>query len=89
MSSNLLFTSTRKTGVTLLALLLLPGLLPRPAAAQDPTGTLEGRITDPSTAAVPAAEVSVRNSQNGFSRVLRSAPDGAYRFRTYLLASIP
>ncbi len=80
MSSNLLFTSTRQTGVTLLALLLLPGLLPRPAAAQDPTGTLEGRITDPSTAAVPAAEVSVRNSQNGFSRVLRSAPDGAYHF---------
>src|SRR5579884_2470210 len=48
--------------------------------AQDPIGTLEGQITDPSAAAVTGAEVSVHNAQTGLTRTLRSARDGAYHF---------
>jgi Carboxypeptidase regulatory-like domain len=34
-------------------------------AAQTTTGTLQGRVTDPSSAAVPDAKVSIRNEQTG------------------------
>ena len=40
------------------AILLFVGFLCAPAHAQDPTGTLEGQIADPSTAAVSGAEIA-------------------------------
>src|SRR5438309_1770847 len=46
--------------------------------AQDPTGTLEGRITDPSAARVPGAEVIAANSQTGLSARLLSSYDGSF-----------
>src|ERR1035438_6705958 len=48
--------------------------------AQDPIGTLEGRITDPSSALVSGAEVSAHNAQTGLTRTVRSSREGSYHF---------
>ena len=50
------------------------------ARAQDPTGTLEGQILDPSDAAVTQAVVAARNSQTGFSATQHSGMDGSFHF---------
>ncbi|HUJ23586.1 MAG TPA: carboxypeptidase regulatory-like domain-containing protein [Bryobacteraceae bacterium] len=50
------------------------------ARAQDPTGTLEGQIADPSGAAVTKADVSAQNAQTGFAATQRSASDGSFHF---------
>ena len=49
------------------------------AAAQDPTGTIEGSITDPSAAVIAGARVAARNLDTGFAREATTAPDGFYR----------
>ncbi|MBV8705640.1 MAG: carboxypeptidase regulatory-like domain-containing protein, partial [Acidobacteriaceae bacterium] len=51
-----------------------------PLFGQDPTGTLEGRITDPSAARVPNAEVTATNSQTGLSARLLSGENGEFHF---------
>jgi hypothetical protein len=48
--------------------------------AQAPIGTLEGQITDPASALVSNAEVSVHNAQTGFSRTVLSSRQGAFHF---------
>lgn len=58
--------------------------------AQTPIGTLEGQITDPASALVSNAEVSVHNAQTGLTRTVRSSRQGAFHFSdlpigTYLL----
>ncbi|MBV8867484.1 MAG: TonB-dependent receptor [Acidobacteriaceae bacterium] len=50
------------------------------ALGQDPTGTLQGQITDPSGASVPQAAITVRNAATGFSATERSARDGSFYF---------
>ena len=50
------------------------------AIAQDPTGTLQGQITDPSGASVPKAAITVRNAATGFSAIEQSARDGSFYF---------
>jgi hypothetical protein len=60
---------------TLSALLLLAALT---ASAQFTT-TIEGRISDPSDAAVPSAEVSVENTATGIKRTVQTSSDGYYR----------
>ena len=50
-----------------------------PAFAQDPTGTIEGAVSDPSTAAVPNARVVARNFDTGFIREATAGPNGFYR----------
>ena len=50
------------------------------ARAQDPTGTLEGQILDPSDAAVTQATVAARNSQTGFTATQHSVIDGSFHF---------
>jgi hypothetical protein len=57
-------------------LLVLAPLL----AAQDPTGVIQGQITDPSGASVPNAEVTARNTHTGFLATQHSARDGAFHF---------
>src|SRR5215471_2796936 len=52
--------------------------------AQDPVGVLEGMVNDPSGAAVPGAEVTVRNPHKGLSTTQRTASDGMFGF-----ASLP
>lgn len=50
-----------------------------PAQAQTITATLEGRVTDPTGAIVPGAEVSVVNTRTGLSRSVASDELGEYR----------
>jgi outer membrane receptor protein involved in Fe transport len=52
--------------------------------AQDPVGVLEGRIKDPSGAALSTAVVSVTNNQTGLRSQQLSANDGGFHF-----ASLP
>ena len=54
--------------------------LPPPRAfAQDPTGAIEGVVTDKTAGAVAAAKVIVKNTGTGFGREAVSGPDGFYR----------
>ena len=48
--------------------------------AQDPTGTLEGRVSDPSSARVPGAKIAASNSATGFTATQESSPNGSFRF---------
>ncbi len=50
-----------------------------PAAAQDPTGSIEGTVSDSSSAAVPNARVTARHLDTGFTREVVSGADGFYR----------
>lgn len=46
--------------------------------AQEPTGALEGQITDASNAAISGGDVTVRNSQTGMTRTARSSTHGTF-----------
>ena len=50
------------------------------ANAQDPIGTLEGQVSDPSSAVVSGAEVSAHNNQTGLTRTVRSSHAGSFHF---------
>src|SRR5215471_12020473 len=60
----------------LLGFLLLSGVL----NAADPTGTLTGTVLDPGGALVPAAKITVTNTQTGLTRTMESAADGGFVF---------
>ncbi len=47
---------------------------------QDPTGTLEGLVADPSGALIPAARVIVTNAATGFTTSQPSSSSGTFRF---------
>ena len=51
-----------------------------PVFAQDPTGVLEGQVTDPSSARVPRAEITARNIATGFIATQESSGSGSFRF---------
>src|SRR5512144_1422635 len=55
-----------------------------PAAAQQTTGTLTGRVIDEQSAALPGATVTARNTETGFSRTFTTDGEGIYR-----LAALP
>ena len=59
------------------ALLLL--LLTIPVYAQLPTGTILGVVKDSSGAVIPAANITIRNTETGFVRTVTTSDDGAYR----------
>ena len=63
----------------LLAILFLAG----PATAQKITGDIEGTVTDPSGASIPAATIEVRNVETGAIRSSRT--DSSGRFEVTLL----
>jgi hypothetical protein len=70
-----------KTTITNIALLAFLWAFPCPLTrAQDPIGTLEGQIADPSSAVVSGAEVSVNNPQTGLTRSVQSSRDGSFHF---------
>jgi hypothetical protein len=52
-------------------------LVPRSLSAQT-TGRLNGSVTDPSGAVVPAAKITIVNEATGVSRVTQADKDGAY-----------
>ena len=60
---------------TLIPLLLLSGLV----CAQDPRGTIVGRVVDPSGSPVPGAVVKVTNSATGVTISAASNETGGYR----------
>ncbi|MBV9300812.1 MAG: TonB-dependent receptor [Acidobacteriaceae bacterium] len=62
--------------VRLFSALLFAGTL----LAQDPTGIIEGQITDPSAASVPGASVTATNNSTGIVATERSAQDGTFHF---------
>ena len=47
--------------------------------AQEPTGAVEGTVTDPQGAVVPNASVTVRNAATNFSRTTNAGDNGHYR----------
>jgi hypothetical protein len=49
------------------------------ATAQDPTGAIEGTVTDTTQAAVSAARVTVKNLATGFTREAVASAEGLYR----------
>jgi hypothetical protein len=61
------------------ASLLICVLVTSSAFAQDPTGAIEGTITDATAAILTGAHVVVRNLDTGFVRDTRTGPDGFYR----------
>jgi len=63
--------------VTTILLLLLANV----AGAQSlgNAGTVTGIVLDPTGAAVPNAEVTLRNAVTGYTQTVRSAPDGMFR----------
>ena len=65
--------------IRLNALFLLTGSLW--AQSLGNAGRLEGRITDPSGAAVPGANVEIVNPLTNYRQAMKSEADGSYRFR--------
>jgi len=68
-----------KTSLTCAALLCL--LAASPAFAQDPTGAIEGVVTDKTSSIVATAHVVARNLDTGLSREATAGSDGFYRVR--------
>jgi hypothetical protein len=60
-----------------IVLLLVAGVFP--ALAQLPTGTILGVTRDPSGGMIPAATVTVRNTETGLTRDVTTGDDGAFR----------
>ena len=59
-------------------------LVGTPAAAQQTTGNIQGRIVDDQKAAVPGVTVTAKNTETGFSRSEVTDAEGVYR-----LGSLP
>src|SRR5512135_1943070 len=53
--------------------------LPATALAQGNVGTIDGRVLDPSKAAVPGATVTAKNVATGLTRTAVVSPTGTYR----------
>jgi len=70
-------------------------LVGTPAAAQQTTGNIQGRITDAQKAAVPGVTVTAKSAATGFTRTEVSDSEGVYRLNalpvgTYdLVADLP
>src|SRR5947209_15379119 len=65
----------RRSSLFLLVICLLLGLS---AAAQNITGTLQGTITDSQGAAVPNAQVTIKNVATGETRAVTASNQGVY-----------
>jgi hypothetical protein len=70
---------TRAFARALAAAVFACALTAAAASAQDPTGSIEGVVADRSAAVVPAAKVTIINSQTGFTRTVASGADGFFR----------
>ena len=66
----------RTAPLFVIALLLA---IPLAASAQVTTATIVGKVTDPSGAIVPGAEVTASNRETGLKRTTVSGDDGTYR----------
>src|SRR5438132_6413264 len=61
-------------------LLLILALFPLPASSQSSGGSLIGRVSDERDAPLKGATVTAIHSPSGFSRTIKTASDGRYRF---------
>src|SRR3954469_4609103 len=66
-------------GLTAAVIAALCLLWPAPTSAQSTVGTILGAITDPTGAAVPAAVVTVHNTDTGVARSVSTDASGAYQ----------
>ncbi len=69
----------KKVLVSFLSLAMIFTSLAPALAAQEPTGAIEGLITDPQGAIVANAEVTARNVSTNLSRTTNTGSDGRYR----------
>lgn len=78
-----LLQSTMIGGAALMALVAAPAvtmLTPTVAVAQDyTTGSISGVVTDASGAPVQGATVTIRSTEQGFTRTATTGPNGAFR----------
>ena len=58
---------------------LVPEITKLSAQSLGNAGTIEGTVADPSSAAIPAAEVTIRNAVTGYTQSTQSGPDGSFR----------
>ncbi|HWN98473.1 MAG TPA: carboxypeptidase-like regulatory domain-containing protein, partial [Blastocatellia bacterium] len=71
----------KRTLVSIVSLaLILMSLAPAMLAAQQPTGSVEGTVTDAQGAIVPGATVTIRDTGTGFSRTATTSDSGHYKF---------
>lgn len=71
----------KRTLVSMISLaLIMMSLTPAILAAQQPTGSIEGTVTDAQGAVVPGATITVRGVGTGFSRTGNSGDSGHYKF---------
>jgi hypothetical protein len=76
----LIVTTCRFSRSLAVALVLLSGgLAPAALRAQDPTGAIEGAVSDRTAAVVAGARVVARNLDTGLAKDTQSAADGFYR----------
>ena len=63
-------------------LTLCAGLAATPARAQETTNSasVRGRVTDPSGAVVPGAQVTARQTDTNLTRTATTDPEGRFRF---------
>lgn len=59
---------------------LLCALTPEHSQCQDPTGALEGRVSDSNGGALAAAAVNLTNTQTGYTRSAPTSANGLFRF---------
>src|SRR6266851_7945500 len=64
----------------LLAMILMIPSTAVHAQSASATGRLEGTVTDSSGAAIPAADITVRNQNTGISATLQSGTEGEFTF---------
>ena len=69
----------RSTPRLLIALALLAFAAGAPAAAQQTSGNISGRVLDPQGSAIPGATVTAKNPDTGFTRNAVSDAEGVYR----------
>ena len=63
----------------IVAMIVLCACAAIPAAAQQTTGNIQGRITDNQKAAVPGVTVTAKNTETGFTRSEVTDAEGIYR----------
>ncbi|MEK6287654.1 MAG: carboxypeptidase regulatory-like domain-containing protein [Acidobacteriota bacterium] len=59
--------------------LIVMSLAPLTLAAQEPTGGIEGTVTDPQGAVIPNATISIRNTGTNATRTATAGDDGHYK----------
>src|ERR1700732_2349378 len=60
--------------------ILLVGLDSQRAIAQTEKASVSGRVTDQSNAAVPEAEVQIKNTDTGVATIVKTNGEGVYTF---------